>query len=189
MSSILLNHSEKNTRLFGCLLVLVTLLCCISGCWQTAETVFAPGYTEKKFAIVQLGAESNHVVELLGSPLRIDFIHFSEQWIYGGNAATQSSKSGLFVKHQNIRVPTLVLNFGRDGSLTSYFGEGGERCQGKNKEAIRALLGQPDQTRTNAQRTILNYTEGRHTECFYVRAIILNQDGRVAEKKSFLYRK
>lgn len=165
------------------------LLCVLSGCSPKAETAFAPGYTEHKFDMVQIGNDSNRVVELIGPPLRVDHQSFSELWMYGTHPNVHFS-NGLFIKQGTIPIPKLVVYFGSDGLVKSIYGDEGVslQLQGKDKDTVRAALGLPAETKTNKGIFIFSYTEGKHSESFDVRAVIFNEQGRVLEKKSFYYR-
>jgi hypothetical protein len=163
------------------------LLFIVCGCSRNSETVFAPDYTEQQFGMVQIGDESNRVVELIGMPLRADHQRFSELWIYGVPPTAQPS-DGFLVKQSTIPIPRLVLSFGANGLVQSYYGQEGASFQSKDKKTVQAMLGLPIETKTNQAISIFNYSKGKHSGSFDVRAVIFNEKGRVLEKKSFFYR-
>ena len=173
-------------RVFFKAAVLAAMMLSVSSCSEH-KTVYAVNYSEHKFAEIQTGDTSNRVITLLGEPLRIDHQRFSEQWIYGGASGGRSSDGALFVKRTTISVPKMVVCFGKNGTVKNYYGKEGASLQAKDKNAVRAALGLPTDIKTNEEMFIFNYTEGS-AESFDVRAIILDEKGRVIEKKQFYYR-
>lgn len=77
------------------------------------DTVYAPGFSEERFARVALGQDRNEVIRLLGTPLRTDRPRDgNELWIY--------SWHGPRSDHYQLR----AVRLDRDGRVTevlSYF--------------------------------------------------------------------
>jgi hypothetical protein len=131
---------------------------------------------------------SNEVIALLGPPLRIDQQMLSERWsYYQSGVRGQSTNDTLLAKSGTIQIADIVVSFDRSGTVISQFGLG-QDVHGKDRPFIITLMGAPTKIETNIPNTILNYTLGKHSDSHYVRAILMDESGRVISKEAFYYR-
>ena len=162
------------------------LLASLTGCSMDSGTVYAPGFHEKDFQALGVGVHSNEVVNILGNPLRAEHQIYSERWLYSPRRLQQSA--GSFVSWEGtLPLGGVVLSFGETGTVISTFGTE-TSFNGKSRLDVKAILGEPPKTETNAELTIFHYTEGIHSGSHDVRAVFFDKNGKVILKRAFFYR-
>lgn len=166
---------------------LVSMYClALSGC-SDSGTTYAPSYTEERFHLVRLGMQTNDVIRLLGSPLRIDHLSVSERWWYerASDTAQPSDGQGLVGKgvlNQNAS----VISFNSEGVVIGQV-NAAIQLEGCGRFRVERELGKPTKIESNLSGTILNYSLGTYSGSHNVRAVILDEAGRVAGKRAFYY--
>lgn len=80
-----------------------------------------------------------------------------------------------------------VVYFDAQGTVLEAYGVE-MKLEGKSHSEVKAILGKPWKTETNAAVTIFNYTEGQRSGSHDVRALIFDGSGNLISKRAFFYR-
>src|SRR5882672_6338238 len=161
---------------------LALLLICLAGCSSDSGTTYAPMFTEKGFQAIAPGMTSNQVINLLGSPLRVDRQSVSERWAYyDSNQVAPATKTTILMSSGEIISPNRGVSFDSYGTVVSQFGLD-DAVLGKDRNFVLRTAGAPSTAESNIANIVLNYTLGGS---HHVRAVLLDQKGHVMSKAAF----
>lgn len=142
--------------------------------WLSRDsTIYAPGFSEEKFALVRPGMTSEDVHALLGEPLTTQPANPGEVWTYGdpeNHTRAKVEMSGLE-----------VVSFSTTGIVDRYYGRSSAVNPGMSKEAVIAELGEPTRVTIVRDEKREYYTVPNTYGLNEMRAIGFDSSGKVTE--------
>lgn len=168
-----------------CLCMLTIPATLLTGCDKVLHgesTIYASGFSERKFDQIKPGLRDSEVIVLLGSPLTQSTQEWAEVWSYYSSSSPAASRTNGVMTF-DLFGPVTKLDFSETGIVIATRGDYlvGD-FTGMTKDGVRAKLGEPNHQEITEFATIYHYSKpstGGGT--FRIRAIHFNAEQRVAK--------
>ncbi len=160
----------------ACFAVL-TLLALVAGWLADDSTVYAPGYSYRRFRAIRPGMPRAEVIRSLGPPLSIDPAPGRTRWAYGSPGPTGRPDDPIAI------LPALTVDADLAGKIVEAWGEH-EGVQpgeflGRPLDDLEARLGPPAERSRRPDRALYWYSKMRGRKGEYVRIVEVDAAGKV----------
>jgi hypothetical protein len=165
-------------------MILVLPLCVGLGWWLRRDsTIYAPGYSWRKFSSIRNGMTPEDVTHILGQPLSIEPFSGENHWSYHGLRDIPepvASPSGPISSPVSVQA-NFVADLSGKILRVHHFGASPktEEMVGKSLDDVRKQYGAPMTAYTIPRQTMYWYSKLRNTKGEYVMLIHFNELGRV----------
>ena len=150
--------------------------------WLTRDTtIYAPSYSEHRFAQLELGMELEDVYSLLGEPLAVRRGVRPETWCYDGPAVVQTGALGREFTVSGFFERRACVEFDSQKRVSAVSGKGMESIRtGVTQADVTAVLGEPLETYPAAVMT-LHYSRPGGENLFRARIVKIDATNLVSD--------
>ena len=149
--------------------------------WLTRDTtIYAPSYSERAFARVQVGMRLEEVHSLLGKPIAVRRGTRPETWCYGEPAIAQTGVLGNKFTVSRFFEPISCVEFDSQKRVAVVSGKGMEGVRlSLPQDQVMSILGEPHAIYP-ASAMALHYSRPGGENLFRARIVEIGPDDRVS---------